>query len=86
VARVAADPAVVPEATEADGWGGLVYYRLHGSPEMYYSAYSADYLDALALAVAQRARSAAVWCVFDNTALGAATANALDLLGRLAGA
>jgi uncharacterized protein YecE (DUF72 family) len=48
VARVAADPAVVPAAAEPGGWNGLAYYRLHGSPEMYYSAYSAGYLDALA--------------------------------------
>jgi uncharacterized protein YecE (DUF72 family) len=24
-----------------------------------------------------------VWCIFDNTAAGAATANALELMGRL---
>ncbi|HUR55701.1 MAG TPA: DUF72 domain-containing protein, partial [Gemmataceae bacterium] len=29
VARVAADPAVVPAAGEPGGWDGLVYYRLH---------------------------------------------------------
>src|SRR5687768_11803231 len=39
VARVAADPARVPEAAEPGGWDGLVYYRLHGSPRMYYSSY-----------------------------------------------
>ena len=27
---------------------GLVYFRLHGSPEIYYSAYPDDYLVALA--------------------------------------
>ncbi len=32
VARVAADPAVVEGASEPGGWGGLAYYRLHGSP------------------------------------------------------
>src|SRR4051812_15125369 len=35
VARVAADPAVVPEAAEPGGWDGLIYYRLHGSPKVY---------------------------------------------------
>ena len=44
VARVAADPAVVPQAAEPGGWGGLVYYRLHGSPKVYHSAYPAAYL------------------------------------------
>ena len=28
-------------------------------------------------------RSAAVWCIFDNTAAGAATANALGILDRV---
>ncbi len=45
VARVAADPAVVPAAAEPGGWDGLVYYRLHGSPKVYYSAYPDEYLD-----------------------------------------
>jgi uncharacterized protein YecE (DUF72 family) len=38
VARVAADPAVVEGASVSGAWGGLVYYRLHGSPRVYYSA------------------------------------------------
>ena len=42
IARVAADPAVVPAAGEPGGWDGLVYYRLHGSPKVYYSAYPED--------------------------------------------
>jgi uncharacterized protein YecE (DUF72 family) len=83
VARVAADPSVVPAAAEPGGWDGLAYYRLHGTPRMYYSSYPAEYLDALAGRLAREAGSAAVWCIFDNTALGAATANALALLERL---
>ena len=83
VARVAADPAVVPEASTPGGWDGLVYFRLHGSPKVYYSAYSDDYLEALSAKLSAAARAASVWCVFDNTAAGAATANALDVLGRV---
>ncbi len=83
VARVAADPAVVPAAAEPGGWDGLVYYRLHGSPKVYYSEYPEDYLEALAKALNHAGRSARVWCIFDNTALGAATVNALDLLDRV---
>ena len=83
ISRVAADPAVVPAAAEPGGWGGLVYYRLHGSPKMYYSAYDATYLRDLAGKLAAAAESSAVWCVFDNTAEGAATLNALDVLGRV---
>jgi uncharacterized protein YecE (DUF72 family) len=82
VARVAANPAVVPAAACPGGWCGLIYYRLHGSPQVYYSDYSGEYLAALTdklLTAATRP----VWCVFDNTARGAATTNALDLLRRL---
>jgi uncharacterized protein YecE (DUF72 family) len=82
VARVAADPARVPAAAEPGGWQGTVYYRLHGSPRTYYSAYDAAYLDALAPRLL--AAPAGAWCVFDNTALGAATVNALGLLERVA--
>ncbi len=81
VARVAADPARVPAAAEPGGWPGNAYYRLHGSPRTYYSAYDAAFLDALAPRLA--AAPAGAWCIFDNTALGAATADALGLLARL---
>lgn len=83
VARVAADPAVVPAAAEPGGWGGLVYYRLHGSPKVYYSVYSDEHLGSLAKTLTRAATSADVWCIFDNTAVGAATVNALDVLGRV---
>ncbi|HSG38726.1 MAG TPA: DUF72 domain-containing protein [Thermoanaerobaculia bacterium] len=84
VARVAADPARVPEAGEPGGWRGMSYYRLHGSPRMYYSAYSEEYIDALASQVrTDAAAGREVWCIFDNTTLGAATRNALDLRSRL---
>jgi uncharacterized protein YecE (DUF72 family) len=88
VGRVAADPARVPAAAAPGGWPGTVYYRLHGSPRVYYSAYDAAYLDALAARLRAEARVPGApppWCVFDNTASGAGTANALDLLARMAG-
>ncbi|HEY6233743.1 MAG TPA: DUF72 domain-containing protein [Candidatus Elarobacter sp.] len=80
-ARVAADPAVVPEAAVPGGWGGFAYYRLHGSPRTYYSAYDDQALHAVAARL--RATSVPAWCIFDNTALDAATANALDLIDLL---
>ena len=84
VARVAADPACVPAAAEPGGWPGLAYYRLHGSPRTYYSAYPEEYLIALASRLHEDAAAGRrVWCIFDNTTLGAATSNALDLLSRL---
>ncbi|MEO7148855.1 MAG: DUF72 domain-containing protein [Rhodanobacteraceae bacterium] len=84
IVRVAADPACVPQAATPGGWTDMVYHRWHGSPRMYYSAYGADELDALANnASAHSARGTQAWCIFDNTALGEATRNALGLIARL---
>jgi uncharacterized protein YecE (DUF72 family) len=79
VARVAADPAVTPEAAAPGGWGGVVYFRLHGSPRKYWSSYPDDYLAALASTLTTAAATAESWCIFDNTASGAALANAVRL-------
>jgi uncharacterized protein YecE (DUF72 family) len=83
VARVAADPALLPQAFEPGGWRGLVYYRLHGSPTIYRSAYSTEFLKRLSVSLQiQTERSLPSWCIFDNTAEGAATGNALELAYR----
>jgi uncharacterized protein YecE (DUF72 family) len=79
VARVAADPAPFPEAAVPGGWPGLIYYRLHGSPRMYWSRYEALRLRAWAEALRGRPPGLEAWCLFDNTASGAALANALEL-------
>jgi uncharacterized protein YecE (DUF72 family) len=87
IARVAADPPCVPAAALPGGWPGLVYHRLHGSPRTYWSAYSESYLEALVTRLERTAPSAETWCVFDNTAAGAAVENALHVarvLGALA--
>ncbi|WP_448205810.1 DUF72 domain-containing protein [Azospirillum sp. sgz302134] len=84
VARVAADPAPVPEAAEPAGWDGLRYWRLHGSPVMYRSAYPLDVLDRLAARLAREARERPVWCIFDNTADFHAVDDALTMCDRLA--
>jgi uncharacterized protein YecE (DUF72 family) len=83
VARVAADPSVVSQATEPGGWSGLVYFRLHGSPRMYYSAYPAQRLADVANSLVETAGTAETWCIFDNTALGAATEDALTVLEQV---
>jgi uncharacterized protein YecE (DUF72 family) len=80
IARVAADPARVPEAAVPGGDDAIVYYRLHGSPRMYYSSYDAAYLTSLAERIATAVTSTPTWCIFDNTTLGAAAENALDLV------
>jgi uncharacterized protein YecE (DUF72 family) len=79
VARVAADPALSEFAAEPGGWPGLSYWRLHGSPIMYRSSYS-DRIDAYADRVLSSAAGGTeAWCIFDNTASSAATADALAL-------
>lgn len=84
VARVAADPAVVPAAAEPGGCCRLRYWRLHGSPVMYRSAYGPERLETYAAPLAAAATEGSeVWCMFDNTASSAATADALWLIGRL---
>lgn len=80
VARVLADPVLHPGGERPGGWDGLAYLRLHGSPRTYYSSYPVEVLQALAgrLALASR-EGQQVWCIFDNTAAGAAVGNALEL-------
>jgi uncharacterized protein YecE (DUF72 family) len=76
IARVAADP---PPASQKFGPGGslrLVYYRLHGSPRTYYSAYEPETILRIERELAATPRS---WCIFDNTAAGAAIPNALQM-------
>jgi uncharacterized protein YecE (DUF72 family) len=83
IGRVAADPAVVPEAAWPSG-AGIVYYRLHGSPRTYYSAYSEEFLEQLAGELRQHSEEGReVWCIFDNTASGAATGDALTVRQHL---
>ncbi|WP_373991669.1 DUF72 domain-containing protein [Duganella sp. BuS-21] len=74
ITRVIADPpAGVPGPYVATT--GSAYVRLHGSPRMYYSSYEETYLREVAAWLAQRGG----WCIFDNTASGAAIINALTL-------
>jgi uncharacterized protein YecE (DUF72 family) len=85
VARVAADPARPAAAGEPGGWSQLAYYRWHGSPRIYYSDYGAAALAALKRRLEDNRRHASsVWCIFDNTASGAALGNALTLQQRRA--
>lgn len=81
--RVAADPACVPAAARPGGLANFAYFRLHGSPRMYYSAYTDNYLGRLAAQLANLATKARVWCVFDNTASAYAIQNARELTAKL---
>lgn len=85
IGRVRSDPKVVPAASPDGGWPGLVYCRLHGSPRVYYSPYSHQAISAvIEQLVFDAARNAECWCVFDNTALGAAASNALTAVHQMA--
>jgi uncharacterized protein YecE (DUF72 family) len=84
IARVLADPVLHAAGKAPGGWPAVVYVRLHGSPRMYYSSYDEAMLQALALKLRESADSGAeVWCIFDNTASGAAVSNALSLQALL---
>jgi uncharacterized protein YecE (DUF72 family) len=79
VARVAADPPPALGADIPGGWTGLVYYRLHGAPRKYWSKYGVSYLGGLKDALRSVPPTVDAWCVFDNTASGAALENAFEL-------
>jgi uncharacterized protein YecE (DUF72 family) len=84
IGRVAADPPRTPAGVHPGGWRGIAYYRLHGSPVIYRSTYDVAYLKTLADRLKKSATEARqTWCIFDNTMLGGATANALELVKRL---
>lgn len=84
IARVAVDPASMEAGAAPGGWPEWVYVRLHGSPEIYRSAYSPAFLENLTENLLHWSLNAATWCIFNNTAAGAAIANALLLRKMLA--
>ncbi len=81
LSAVIADPdpyGVKPEIFLA--MAEIIYFRLHGSPEIYKSDYSERQLQDYAEQMKKRSSSSAgVWCIFDNTTFGHATENALRL-------
>ncbi len=82
ISRVAADPPKGSAlAARAGGWQPLRYYRLHGAPRTYYSDYSSAFLKSFATQLLEDTPriTKETWVIFDNTALGHATANALQL-------
>ncbi|MFP3546822.1 DUF72 domain-containing protein [Rhizobium sp. SIMBA_035] len=70
--RVLADPAPVWPAEDFDR--PPKYVRLHGKPRIYYSSYSKDEIRSIFDLLGSDS-----WCVFDNTASGAAIENALTM-------
>ncbi|WP_277758078.1 DUF72 domain-containing protein [Pseudomonas sp. A34-9] len=80
IAQAAVDPSRISGDISPGGWPETKYWRLHGSPRIYHSAYASEYLQNLAQVLQSAAAAgAATWCIFDNTASGAALGNALAL-------
>lgn len=82
VSRVAADPSICEAAARPGGFGGLQYWRLHGSPIIYRSSYR-DRIDSYAELVRRYSPAGGAWCIFDNTASSAGGVDALALLDVL---
>jgi uncharacterized protein YecE (DUF72 family) len=92
IGRVAADPPKGSKlAAWPGGWQGPLYWRLHGVPRTYYSAYDHNWLQTFAqqihlfenLPLDQEMLNQEIWVIFDNTALGHATANAVWMADAL---
>lgn len=83
ISQVAVDPSRISNDGAPTGWQGFRYWRLHGSPRIYYSPYELARLDALAVQMNSNLANVPTWCIFDNTAGDAALGNALALKARL---
>ena len=84
VGRVAADPLCAAGGDCPAAWPSIQYFRLHGSPRMYWSRYERHALDALAQRLtAAESRGGVVEHAVDIAA-GFATDNALDLSQKIA--
>lgn len=82
IRKVVADPEPCPVSADFNqAVRGAVYFRLHGSPEIYKSRYSEKYIRDLAEKVQLQIKEAIpqTWIVFDNTTFGYASENALEL-------
>jgi uncharacterized protein YecE (DUF72 family) len=80
VSRVAADPARWAAAAQPGGDRRVAYFRMHGTPKVYFSDYDPERLDLLRSQLEKAmVRSDSVWCIFDNTAQGHAIGNALSI-------
>ncbi len=76
VNRVGADPDPIGAGVAPSVAGACRYWRLHGSPRIYYSPYGDERLRAIADRIDA---SGQTWVVFDNTAAGHAVRDALRL-------
>jgi len=82
IAQVAADPVRLSNGAQPSGWPGVRYWRLHGAPRIYYSAYDTPWLEHLVKRIEAMSEDVPTWCIFNNTGRDAALGNAL-LMQRL---
>jgi uncharacterized protein YecE (DUF72 family) len=81
IARVAVDPPRWEADEQPGGNRKIAYFRWHGTPRMYYSEYNDESITRFyALATQAAQNSQQIWCIFDNTALGHATSDALRFM------
>lgn len=84
VNRAGADPSLSLRAARPAGDPSVQYLRLHGSPRIYYDAYSQEFLRCVAHRLARPSiETGERWCIFDNTACGNSIPNATELKGIL---
>lgn len=81
VSKVDADPEKCPGKLNFEFPEKIKYYRLHGSPEIYKSDYDQNYLNELFKKISAQ-HAGDVWCIFDNTAYGHATNNAVTIMQK----
>jgi len=80
ISGVAADPPLIMDELMPSGYAQLTYFRLHGSPRVYWSSYDDAFLIRFAAQLMQLLKAGrTVWTIFDNTAAGAAAMDALRL-------
>lgn len=75
ISKVIADPERF--LSKDYSFSGIRYYRLHGSPVVYKSSYSEEFLSSLADKIIRSKKEN--WVIFDNSMFGYATKNALML-------
>lgn len=79
IALVIADPAIAPPIEQRPR-PRLAYFRLHGTPRIYWSPYDDEQLRYWTQQIDQAAHHVQdIWVVFDNTAAGHALPDALRL-------
>jgi len=84
VGQVGASPSRFELDGQPSGWSGIAYWRLHGVPVVYRSAYTDQYLRELAAQLKRAHDQGTIpWCIFDNTASGAAVGDALSMRSYL---